>query len=198
MAGKTHLPEGFEKIDFAGRYKTSASPKGRIRCLAMGQLQAGHSVSEVAALVRQSRAAIHSWLGWLREPGGLERLAGFVRGRGRKRKLAGTSEAAAQAALLELSGRRQGGRMTGREAQRLLKERFGADYRRSGVYVVLARLKLVWITARSQHPQADPPAQADFKKTLRPKRAQPCPPPCDRSRWKCGSRTSTASGRRAR
>jgi transposase len=37
----------------------------------------------------------------------------------------------------------------------MLKERFGVDYTLSGVYDLLKRLDIVWITVRSKHPKAD-------------------------------------------
>jgi len=49
-------------------------------------------------------------------------------------------------------------------------------YAQSSIYALFRRWNLVWITARSQHPQADPQAQADFKKTSAKKRGRCCPP----------------------
>jgi len=165
MAGKVHLPAGFMEINFRHYYKTTPSPKGRIRCLAMLHLQRGKSVSEAAQMVQHSRAALHAWLGCLRERGGLERLVGFVQGRGRKRKLSGVSEEELKRAILRLSEKREGGRMTGRDVQRLIRERWQVDYRLPSIYVILKRLKLVWVTARSKHPQMDAHRQEHFKKT---------------------------------
>ena len=175
MARKMNLPVGFAKIDFQRLYLTALSPKGRIRCLAMLHLQKGRPLGETAEIVQQSRQAVHDWLDWLRADGGLERLTGFVRGRGRKKKLGGVSDAQVKQAVLELSSRRQGGRMTAKDAQRLIREKWGVEYVQSSIYAIFRRLNLVWITARSRHPQADPQQQEDFKKTSRKKRGTCCP-----------------------
>lgn len=160
------FPSGFMEIDFQRYYQTTACPRGRIRCLAMLHLQKGKTVKEVAEIVQQSRVALHAWLNWLSEEGGLEHLIGFVKGRGRKSKVSFIDEEKIRVSIEELKGERQGGRITAKDIQRMLKNKWGVHYELSSIYVLLKRLNVVWITSRSQHPKADKEAQEEFKKKL--------------------------------
>ena len=62
---------------------------------------------------------------------------------------------------------RGGGRIRGEEIRQLLHEQFHVDYSLNGVYHLLERLGMSWISARALSPQADLPAQAAFKKSVR-------------------------------
>ena len=63
---------------------------------------------------------------------------------------------------------RGGGRVRGEDIRQLLARQFGVAYSLNGVYDLLKRLGLVWISARAVSPYADPVAQAEFKKKLPP------------------------------
>jgi transposase len=132
----------------------------------MLHLQKGKKMQEVSEIVQQSRMSIHNWLNWLSSEGGVERLIGFVKGRGRRSKLSFMEDEEIRASIEELREKRSGGRVTGEEIQRMIQEKWGVSYALSSIYVLLKRLKIVWITSRSQHPQADIAVQEDFKKTF--------------------------------
>jgi transposase len=51
-----------------------------------------------------------------------------------------------------------------KDIQRILREEFGADYCLGGTYFLLHRLGFSSLVPRPRHPQADPQAQAKFKK----------------------------------
>lgn len=159
------LPAGFKEIDFHHYYQTTPCPRGRMRCLAMLHLQQGKTVGEAARCVQQSRISVSIWLRWLREEGGFERLIGFAKGRGRKPKLSFEKCEILRSTIEKAAKDRKGGRIVGREVQKLIQETWGVKYALSSIYVVLSRLNLVWITSRSQHPQMDPALQEEFKKT---------------------------------
>lgn len=46
----------------------------------------------------------------------------------------------------------------------MLAEQFGVTYTLNGVYELLKRLDMAWISARSVSPNANPNKQAEFKK----------------------------------
>ena len=71
-------------------------------------------------------------------------------------------------AVEQLQDRRGGGRVRGEDIRQLLAEQFGVDYTLNGVYELLNRLDMVWISARSVSPNANPARQAEFKKKPRP------------------------------
>lgn len=51
-----------------------------------------------------------------------------------------------------------------KDIQRILREEFGADYCLGGTYFLLHRLGFSSLVPRPRNPQADPQAQAEFKK----------------------------------
>jgi transposase len=61
---------------------------------------------------------------------------------------------------------RGGGRVRGEDIRQLLAEQFAVTYSLNGVYDLLKRLDMAWISARSVSPHADPVKQAEFKKNL--------------------------------
>jgi|ERR1700733_586510 len=163
---RTTLPSWFMEIDFQRYYQTTPCARGRMRCLAMLHLQQGKKITQVAQIVQQSRASIHTWLNWLREERGLERLVGFVKGRGRKSKLSFVDDEQVRISIEILKEERTGGRVTGKDIQKMIWEKWGVPYELSSIYILLRRLKIVWITSRSQHPQANIETQEAFKKKL--------------------------------
>ena len=78
-------------------------------------------------------------------------------------------------AVEQLQDRRGGGRGRGEDIRQLLDEQFDVAYTLNGVYELLKRLDMVWISARSVSPNTNPAKQAEFKKKLRPGRASRSP-----------------------
>jgi transposase len=159
------FPQGFMEIDFHRYYQITPCARGRMRCLAMLHLQRGKTIEEVSEIVQQSRVSISHWLRWLREEGEIERLVGYVKGRGGKSKISSIDEETIRLTIEKLSKEKKGGRITGKDIQKMIKEKWDIEYALSSIYVLLKRLKLVWITSRSKHPQMDEKIQEDFKKT---------------------------------
>ena len=160
------FPEKFMEINFYHYYQTTPCARGRMRCLAMVHLQKGKTIEEVSEIVQQSRVSISHWLRWLREEGDIERLVGYVKGRGGKAKIASIGEETIRLTIEKMSKEKRGGRITGKDIQKIIKETWEIEYALSSVYVLLKRLNLVWITSRSKHPQMDEKTQENFKKKL--------------------------------
>ena len=106
------------------------------------------------------------WVQWF-TAGGVARLAGLPHDWSTQR-LAKEQEEAFRQAVEQLQRERGGGRVRGEDIRQLLARQFGVAYSLNGVYDLLKRLGLVWISARALKPYADPVAQAEFKKKLRP------------------------------
>lgn len=83
-------------------------------------------------------------------------------------RLPKTQQEAFRQAVEELQRSRGGGRARGEDIRQLLAQQFGVDYTLNGVYELLKRLDMAWISARSVSPNADPLKQAEFKKKPRP------------------------------
>ena len=57
----------------------------------------------------------------------------------------------------------QGGRITAKNIKQLLTDKFDGNYSDSGVYSLLDRLNIVWISGRSKHPRSSEEAILTFK-----------------------------------
>lgn len=164
MAGRPKLPKALFDHDFAALLRHEKNARMRMRLLGLAHLQDGKTYTQVAQLLKIEVSAPRRWVKRLVQGG----LAGLQEqpGRGRKRRLPTSLEPDLQAAVEQLGQQRQGGRARAKDIQQLLQANFQVDYALSGVYRVMHRAGLSWITARSQHTKANAELQEAFKKTL--------------------------------
>ena len=108
--------------------------------------------------------AIFKWVRRYRDKG----VEGLKEGRrsGRPRLIDKGQQEQFKSLFLNAQANRMGGRLTGKEANEIVQEQFAVSYSQSGIYVLLHKCGLSWITGRSRHPAHDAQAQAEFKKTL--------------------------------
>jgi transposase len=132
----------------------------RMRYIALASLKDGKNFTEVAD-VRVTRHSVMRWLKWFafRE---VDRLAGTPRYWGTQRRSKAQEEAFRQA-VEQRQDSRGNGRGRGEDIRQLLSEQFAVAYRLNGVYDVLKRLDMAWISARSIGPHADPVKQTGFQ-----------------------------------
>jgi transposase len=100
------------------------------------------------------------------EEGGLDSLLSIKAGRGRKARVSSNLSEEFSKAVISLQKNRNGGRVIGQDVVNLVQEKYDVQYSVSGIYKVLSRMGLSWVSGRSIHPQADLEAQEAFKKTL--------------------------------
>jgi len=155
-----------QEHDFHALAKTEPHPRTRVRFLGMAHLQDGRDYHEIATALRVPKITVQGWVQRFKAEG-LDGLRESPRS-GAKRKLAAAREAEFKAAVMGLQDRRPGGRITGHEIRALLEEQFQVACCLNSVYNLLARLGLVWITARSKHPKQSQASQDTFKKTSVP------------------------------
>lgn len=171
--GKSSFPQFFIDYDFDKPYKLEANARCKIRLLAMLHIQEGKSFTEVGNLLKVSRRTVAEWYNrFLLE--GINGLTDKPR-TGRKTTLPVSEESNFKQEVINLQKKRKGGRVKGREIQQMLKELFGVVYSLSGVYDLLDRLGLVWITGRSRHPKADPKDQKEFRENFAEKAKEVLP-----------------------
>jgi len=155
-----------------GRWRSNAlllpaareEPNGRrrLRYIALAHLKDGKSYTEVAAALRTTRHTVARWEKWFERDG--------LKGLGSKprywcnQRLPREQEEAFRVAIEQLQQVRPGGRIRGEDIRELLAQQFDVAYSLNGVYELLKRLGIVWISARSRSPYADPVRQADFEK----------------------------------
>src|SRR5262249_21653876 len=87
-------------------------------------------------------------------------------GRGKKPFILDSESAAFRAAVLELQEERSGGVIIGKDVLQLMKDKYGIKCSLKSAYNHLKRARLVWISARSRHPNSNPEEQEEFKKNF--------------------------------
>lgn len=162
MQNFSQLIESIQIYDFQSTYKMERNAKIKVKLLALAHLQNGKSLKEVAAVVFYTEKTIKGWLNRFVE----FNYEGLIEkpGRGRKPRLPVTEEENFKDAIDELSDNVKGGSIDAEDIQKLLLEKFDCNYSLTGVYTLLDRLNIVWITARSKHPKSSQEAMEEFKR----------------------------------
>lgn len=160
------LPNTINDYDFAALAKIEKHPRVRIRLLSLHNLQKGNGLRETAQILGAHELSVKNWLKRFSQDG-LEGLREQP-GRGAKKKLQDEQLMVFRESILELQANRHGGRIRGADVLQLMKEKLGINCCLDTAYETLKRAHFVWITARSQHPEANEEAQDAFKKTLMP------------------------------
>lgn len=150
--------------DFKAAYKRERDPIIKIKLLALQHLQVGKFLKDVSDIVLYDEKAVRRW------------LRNFVKfdyegllekeGRGQKPRLPPEEEENFKIALDRIQEEKNGGRIIVDDIQRLLADEFDCNYSRTGVYSLLDRLNIVWISGRSKHPKHSKEAIENFKETF--------------------------------
>ena len=140
------------------RYRAEAVIEVRTRLHALWLLRRGEPPAAVAAAVGVGLRSVHRWLQWYRE-GGLATVCGRRRGGpGKPSYLTPAQQAQVVAAAA------QGLFATAQAVRDWIEEQFGVVYTVGSLYTLLPRLGIRLKTPRPRHAQADPQAQAAWKK----------------------------------
>ena len=164
MRGRIAAPiKGLYQHDFTKLAASEGTARERRRFLAFAHIQDGCSFSEAGRRVKVDTRTVMTWIRKYRKFGieGLREKPG----RGAKPALPPEKYEEFRQSVEELQKNRAGGRIRGKDVEELLESKYGIQLCLSGVYKLLKKVKLVWITGRSQHPKSDPRKQQAFKKT---------------------------------
>lgn len=164
---KYQIPIEIYDSNFKELFRTSVHPREKIRYLAFCHLQDGKSPREVAEIVRVTRNTIYRWLRNFQTHGANALLE--QPGRGKKPLIPKSERAAFRKSVEELQAARSGGSITGKDVLQLMKEKYGIECSLKSVYNHLKKASLVWISARSKHPNVDFHQQEEFKKNFEEK-----------------------------
>ena len=164
MSRHIKLSPSFKEFDFLDHYKRNRSQKYIIRCLGCHHIQSGKGYKEVGRLLRMNKNSVIAWVDKF-ESGGIEALLSISAGRGRKPKLSPEFKEDFCSSVVSLQEERGGGRITADDIVEMVEKKYGVRYTRSGMYNVLKKMKMSWVSARSKHPDTDKAAQESFKKT---------------------------------
>lgn len=158
------IPNEIYTYDFAALAKKESVASLRVKFLVLEQIKQGKGYREVAKTFGVDETGIKKWVIRVAAEG----LAGLKikPGRGRKCKLDKSKIEEFKTAIQELQDKRSGGRINVSDITHMANEKFGTSYKVKGMYDLLNRINMVWISARSKHPAHNSLAQEVFKKTL--------------------------------
>lgn len=165
MSRSLTVSKKFKEFEFLDYYKIHRSKPYIYRCLACHYIQMGRTYDEVAEMLNYSRNSIMKWVEKF-EQKGIETLLGTKPGRGRAARISSKLSTEFSEAVISLQANRNGGRVIGKDIVGMVQEKYAVKYSVSGIYKLLSRMGLSWVSARSIHPKADLEAQESFKKTL--------------------------------
>ena len=166
-----YLSERFMAEDFKALHKKTNGP-AKQRYMGLHHVQQGKTYTDVADICLVTQLTVQGWVKKY-EAGGVLQLVNQP-GRGRKSRL-NINDNDFKESILALQEERDGGRVKGQDILDMIKKKFKVNYSLSGLYKVLERRKIVWITGRSIHPSADIEAQEAFKKTSKKSSKSPSP-----------------------
>lgn len=158
------LIQDIQDFDFKKEYKNEQNPKVKIKFLALHHLQSGIQLKDVSEIILYDEKAIRKWIRSFVDfdyEGLLEK-----QGRGTRPRLAKDKEEDFCEELDKLHEEKNGGRVTVADIQELLCTKFDCNYSRSGVYTLLDRLNIVWISGRSKHPKQSEEVIESFKESF--------------------------------
>lgn len=173
---------------------------GRVasRMLAIANALSGMSREMSARLAGMERQTLRDWVHRFNDEG-VEGLRDRPRA-GRRREL----DAAGRQALCERVERGPDPETDGLarwrcvDLKKWLEKERGVSYHENSVSRILREMGFSHVSTRPAHPQGDPAAREEFKKTLPPKSRQSFPKAPKARRSNSGSRTKRASDRKAR
>ncbi len=159
--GLRNLIQKIQDYDFKRTFKTERDPKIKIKLLALHHLQTGRSLTDVADIILAEHKTIRTWINLfvIFDYEGLMEKSG----RGKRPRLLSHLEEQFKEELDQLQESKKGGRITAVDIQKLLLKKFNCSYSLSGVYALLDRLNIVWISGRSKHPKNSQEAIDEFK-----------------------------------
>lgn len=164
MNKKKDCIEFIQDFNFLACYKVERDSRIKIKLQALHHLQKGKSLRDVAEITLYDERTVKLWLNNFVEfdyEGLIERD-----GRGRIPRLPVESESLFKMRLDIAYQEKNGGRIIAEEIQEILATEFDCCYSLSGVYCLLDRMGIVWITGRSIHPKNSQEAIDIFKENF--------------------------------
>ena len=97
---------------------------------------------------------------------GIKTLLETKAGRGRVAQISSKLSTEFSEAVISLQENRNSSRIIGKDIIDMAQKKYGAQYSVSGIYKVLSRMGLSWLSARSIRKKVDLEERETFKKTL--------------------------------
>ena len=155
-----------ESYDFKALAKKESDKRIYQRLMMLAYLKEGRSKAQVSRLTFTAPDRVSAWLKRFREQG-IEGLRDKPRS-GRPGVLDRSAYDALQQKIADSQSLLPGGRLRGEDIIQLVKDEWGVEYTRSGIYRLMKAIGMSWVSTRSQHSKQDEQAQQPFKETLPP------------------------------
>ena len=164
MSRNLEVEENFYKEDFLSAAQATKDKRHYQRLMGLYHIQLGKTQPAVSSLLGVSSSSIQKWIRRYKDKG----IDGMQQANipGGKRKLAKDKLTEFAQAFVTQQQALSGGRLTAKDAQVLLKNKYSCEYKISSVYHLLHEAKVSWISGRSQNPNSSLQKQEAFKKTL--------------------------------
>ncbi|MBM2820218.1 MAG: hypothetical protein HW410_1901 [Nitrosarchaeum sp.] len=160
----SEIMKNLSDYDFKSIYKEERNSRIKIKLQALHHLQTGKLLKDVSEIVLYDEKSVREWV-YAFEAFNYEGLI-EKEGRGQKPRLMPDKEESFKKAIDDLHESRNGGRIIAVDIQKLLLDEFDCNYSLSGVYTLLDRINIVWISGRSKHPKHSQDAIDAFKETF--------------------------------
>lgn len=155
----------YKHVDFKKMARSESCSRVRERMLGLYNLFTGKNRIEAAAAVGRNPEWLRSWV--LRyDEGGYENLFDKPKSGGPK-FLTEDQEQELVLEIMRLQDERDGGRITAKEIQKFVNEKYSVNYKFKSIYDLLERIGMSWVSSRSKHPLADEERQKRFKQTFK-------------------------------
>jgi len=155
----------YKHINFQKLARVQSCPRVRERLLGIHNLMLDKNRIEAAKSVGRNPEWLRMWV--LRyDAGGLEGLSDKPRS-GQPKFLTDEQEQTLIKDILKMQDERNGGRVIAEEIRQHILSKYDVEYKSRGVYDLLYRLGMSWVSSRAKHPKSDDKKQKDFKKTLK-------------------------------
>jgi transposase len=99
--------------------------------------------------------------------GGVDKILSIKKGRGRKARIKTNKKAEFNQYVIQLQEERDGGRIIGEDIVSMVEEKYSESYSVSGIYKLLKRMNMSWVSARSIHTKTNPGAQEALKRLFK-------------------------------
>jgi len=132
--------------DFIRISNKEKNTRTRFRFLAIGNLKNGIALTKVASSFKVTYKTVSRWLKDFEESG-IQGLKYKPRS-GRKCKFKYQDSDKLKPDIEKLSEDRNGGSINGKDIQKLLKEKYNADYKQKSLYEFVHRIGMRWVSCR--------------------------------------------------
>jgi transposase len=155
----------YKHVNFQKMAQRESCARVRERLLGIHNLMLGKNRIEAARSVGRNPEWLRMWV--LRyEDAGIEGLADKPK-TGQPKFLTDKQEEQLILDIIQIQDERDGGRIIAEDIRQHIIKKYKVEYQSRGVYDLLYRLGLSWVSSRSKHPKCDEKKQKAFKQTFK-------------------------------